>query len=95
VVTLHNYQVEVAQIIAEIFSGCQLSFGDSGADNRSYRVSLKINKTLPGFKCDWNAQNGAQQLFDLFTRIDMSKDTSCLEGHSVEAARIPDSHSAN
>lgn len=80
--TAHNYQVkEVAQIIAEIFSGCQLSFGDSGADNRSYRVSFeKINKTLPGFKCDWNAQNGAQQLFDLFTRIDMSKDTFLFRG---------------
>jgi len=44
-------------------------------------VSLsKINKTLPGFKCDWNAQNGAQQLFDLFTRIDMSKDTFLFRG---------------
>jgi len=56
----------------------------------------KINKTLPGFKCDWNAQNGAQQLFDLFTRIDMSKDTFLFRGFTlVEAARIPDSHSAN
>ncbi len=80
--TAHNYQVkEVAQIIAETFKECQVSFGDSGADNRSYRVSFeKINKTLPGFKCDWNAQNGAQQLFELFTRIDMSKDTFLSRG---------------
>jgi len=61
--------------MAEIFSGCKLSFGDSGADNAA-RVSFeKINKTLPGFKCDWNAQTGVQQLFDLFTQIDMSTDT--------------------
>lgn len=75
--TDHNYQVkEIAQIVAEIFQGCQLSFGDSGADNRSYRVSFdKINKKLPGFKCDWDATRGAQQLFDLFTQIDMSRDT--------------------
>lgn len=80
--TAHNYQVkEVAQIIAETFKECQVSFGDSGADNRSYRVSFeKINKTLPGFKCDWNAQNGAEQLFELFTRIDMSKDTFLSRG---------------
>jgi len=68
--TAHNYQVKEAQIVAEIFKGCKLSFGDSGADNRSYRVSFRqINKTLPGFKCDWNAQTGVQQLFDLFTQL--------------------------
>ena len=80
--TAHNYQVkEIAEIVAEIFKGCQLSFGDSGADNRSYRVSFeKINKTLPGFKCDWNARRGAQQLFDLFTQIDMSADTFLFRG---------------
>ena len=75
--TSNNYRVkEIAEIIADIFTGCQLSFGDSGADNRSYRVSFeKINTTLPGFKCDWDAKRGAQQLFDLFTQIDMTKET--------------------
>lgn len=74
--TAQNYQVkEIAQIVAEIFAGCQLSFGENGADNRSYRVSFeKINKFLPGFKCEWNAQRGAQQLFDLFSQIDLSED---------------------
>jgi nucleoside-diphosphate-sugar epimerase len=80
--TAHNYQVkEIAEIVADIFKGCQLSFGDNGADNRSYRVSFeKINKTLPGFKCDWDAQRGAQQLFDLFTEIGMSADTFLFRG---------------
>jgi len=80
--TTNNYRVkEIAQIIAEIFTGCKLSFGDNGADNRSYRVSFeKINKTLPGFKCDWNALRGAQQLFDLFTSIDMSEDIFLSRG---------------
>ncbi|HCF27843.1 MAG TPA: NAD-dependent dehydratase, partial [Cyanobacteria bacterium UBA11049] len=56
--TSNNYQVrEIAEIVAQIFTGCQLSFGQNGSDNRSYRVSFdKINKTLPGFKCEWNAQ---------------------------------------
>lgn len=50
--TSNNYQVkEIAEIVAQIFKGCQLSFGQNGADNRSYRVSFeKINKILPGFK---------------------------------------------
>ena len=80
--TAHNYQIkEIAETIAEVFSGCQLSFGNSNGDNRSYRVSFeKINSKLPGFQCDWNAQLGAQQLFDLFTQIDMSADTFLFRG---------------
>ena len=80
--TASNYQVkEIAEIVAEVFKGCQLSFGDNGGDNRSYRVSFeKINQKLPGFKCEWNAARGAQQFFDLFTQIDMSKDTFLFRG---------------
>ena len=43
-------------------------------------LSLKINQTLPGFKCEWNAAKGAQQLFDLFTQIDMTEDTFLFRG---------------
>ncbi len=80
--TSNNYRVkEIAEIIADIFEGCKLSFGDNGADNRSYRVSFeKINTVLPGFKCDWNAQRGAQQLYDLFQRIDMTEETFTSRG---------------
>ncbi len=80
--TANNYRVkEVAEIIADTFKGCKLSFGDSGSDNRSYRVSFeKINTILPGFKCDWNAQRGAQQLFDLFSQIDMTEETFLSRG---------------
>ena len=77
-----NYQVkEIAQIVAEVFTECQLCFGNNGADNRSYRVSFeKINATLPGFKCEWNASKGVQQLFNLFTSIDMSESTFLFRG---------------
>ena len=80
--TANNYQVkEIAEIVAQIFTGCQLSFGQNGSDNRSYRVSFdKINKTLPGFKCEWDAVRGAQQLFDLFTQIDMTEETFLFRG---------------
>src|SRR5277367_3253125 len=71
--TAHNYRVkEIAEIVAETFPGCQLSFGPPSPDNRSYRVSFeKIRKHLPGFKCAWDARRGAQQLYDLFKKIDM------------------------
>ncbi|MEM9922458.1 MAG: SDR family oxidoreductase [Cyanobacteria bacterium P01_D01_bin.50] len=74
--TANNYRVkEIAEFVAEAFPGCKLSFGDSGSDNRSYRVSFeKINTILPGFKCDWDARLGAKQLFDVFNQIDMTED---------------------
>ena len=71
--TKHNYRVkEIAEFVAETFPGCQLSFGAPSPDNRSYRVSFeKIRKHLPDFKCAWDAKRGAQQLYELFKRIDM------------------------
>jgi len=72
-----NYRVrEIAQVVAEVFPGCELTVGSGGADNRSYRVSFgKISKKLPGFECKWNARRGAEELRDVFSRIEMSKDT--------------------
>lgn len=80
--TANNYRVkEIAEIIAEVFPGCKLSFGTQGADNRSYRVSFeKINTVLPGFKCDWNARKGAEQFLDLFSQIDMTEETFLSRG---------------
>jgi nucleoside-diphosphate-sugar epimerase len=75
--TSNNYRVkEIAEIVGGVFPGCQVSFGDQGSDNRSYRVSFeKINTLLPGFKCDWNAQRGAEQLYKIFSQIDMTAET--------------------
>jgi nucleoside-diphosphate-sugar epimerase len=74
--TEHNYRVkEIAEIVAEVFPGCEVSFGPPSPDNRSYRVSFeKIRKYLPGFKCRWDARRGAQQLLDLFRRVDMTEE---------------------
>ena len=69
-----NYRVrEIAEIVGETFPGCEVTFGDSGGDNRSYRVNFdKINSELPGFSCDWTASRGAEQLKSVFEQIDMS-----------------------
>ncbi len=71
-----NYRVrEIAEIVAQEFPGCEVSFGPSGGDNRSYRVSFdKISSQLPGFSCERNARTGARELREVFERIDMPRD---------------------
>jgi nucleoside-diphosphate-sugar epimerase len=80
--TAHNWRVrEIAEFIADAFPGCALSFGESGADNRSYRVSFdKIHERLPGFSCDWDARRGAEQLHTLFERIDLTEELFLSRG---------------
>lgn len=72
-----NYQVkDIAQIIAGVFTGCTLSFGNSDGDNRSYRVNFdKIKNTLPNFKCLRTVENGAKDLKTIFESIKMTKET--------------------
>jgi nucleoside-diphosphate-sugar epimerase len=72
-----NYRVrEIAQIVADVFPGCELSTGQGGADNRSYRVSFdKISSKLPGFRCGWTARMGAEELRDRFAKIEFDKST--------------------
>src|SRR5580704_15584655 len=69
-----NYRVrEIAEIVADVFPGCQLSFGANGADNRSYRVGFdKITSQLPGFRCQRDARVGAQELRGVFEKIQMT-----------------------
>jgi nucleoside-diphosphate-sugar epimerase len=72
-----NYRIrEIAEIVAETFPDCALTFGSSDGDNRSYRVNFdKIHSVLPGFTCRHNARTGARELCDLFQKIDMSPET--------------------
>jgi nucleoside-diphosphate-sugar epimerase len=68
--TRQNYRVrDLAEIVAEEFRGCEVSFGDNAGDNRSYKVSFeKISTQLPGFSCTRDARVGAQQLHRVFTQ---------------------------
>jgi nucleoside-diphosphate-sugar epimerase len=72
-----NYRVrELAQIVADEFPGCTVSVGTPGSDNRSYRVNFeRIHRELPGFECQYTARDGAQQLRELFERIQMAPET--------------------
>lgn len=73
-VNSENYRIrEIAGIVKEYFPDCEVTFGESGGDNRSYRVSFdKIQSSLPGFKCRWTARDGARQLRHVFERIKMT-----------------------
>ena len=70
-----NYRIrEVAEIVGETFTGCEVTFGEQGSDNRSYRVNFdKIHKHLPDFRCNWDVRRGVRQFHQLFERIDLGE----------------------
>lgn len=70
-----NYRVrEIAEAVADAFPNCSIAFGNNAGDNRSYRVAFdKIRQVLPGFRCEWNARRGAQQMRSLFEHIAMTE----------------------
>ncbi len=71
-----NYRVrDIAEKVAAVFTGCSVTFGTQGADNRSYRVNFdKIRRHLPDFECSWDADSGVRQMHDVFRQIDMSRE---------------------
>jgi nucleoside-diphosphate-sugar epimerase len=71
-----NFQVrELAEVVASVFEGCELSIGAHAADNRSYRVSFdKLRELLPSFRCTWTPRQGAQELQAAFEQISLSEE---------------------
>ena len=98
--TDHNYQIrEVAEVIADVFPRCELSFGRSDGDNRSYRVCFdKIHERLPGFRCRWTPREGAEELRRVFETIGLDPETFERRRytrlrqlrHLLEAGRLDD-----
>jgi nucleoside-diphosphate-sugar epimerase len=71
-----NYRIgEIAEIVGRVFDGCTITYGRSNGDNRSYRTSFgKIRRHLPEFRCQWSAELGANQLREVFERVQMTDD---------------------
>lgn len=80
----NNYTVrEIAETVGAEFPGCEVSFGEPSADNRSYRVSFaKIREVLPGYGTDWDAAAGAAQLHRVFEQIALDTETFTGRGHT-------------
>ena len=67
--TEENYRIsELADMVAEIIPGCEVEYAADGApDKRCYRVNCdKIHRVLPGFRPQWTARKGAQELYDAY-----------------------------
>lgn len=77
-----NYRIrEIADIVAQIFDGCAVTFGPPSCDNRSYRTAFdKIHHHLPMFQCRWPAERGARQLRAAFAHVGMTKEMFCFRG---------------
>ena len=72
--TENNYQIkDLAEIVAKTVPDAEIDYAsDAGPDSRSYRVSsAKIEKHIPGFKPEWDAERGAKQLYDAVRACDL------------------------
>jgi nucleoside-diphosphate-sugar epimerase len=75
--TTENYQVrEIAGIVESVVPGCRVEFAaDAGPDKRNYRVDCnRIARTLHGFKPQWTARRGVEQLYEAFMRVGLTLD---------------------
>ncbi|HZM53214.1 MAG TPA: SDR family oxidoreductase [Vicinamibacteria bacterium] len=67
-----NYRIrEIAEIVKETVPGCEVTFAeDAGPDKRNYRADFsKIARVLPGFLPQWDARQGARQLYDAYREV--------------------------
>lgn len=72
-----NYQIkDVAKIVSEVLPECKITLNKQNIDKRNYKVNFnKINSKLPGFSCKRTVRSGAKELFDLFKKINLQKET--------------------
>ena len=79
--TEENYRIsELAAIVAETVPGSRIEYApDGGPDKRCYRINCdRIRQKLPGFLPQWTARQGAQELYDAYRAIELSReDVEC------------------
>ena len=66
-----NYRIrDLAEIVKETVPGGRIEYAkDAEPDKRTYRVDFsKIRTLLPGFKPQWNARQGAQELYEAYLK---------------------------
>jgi nucleoside-diphosphate-sugar epimerase len=70
--TEENYHIsELADLVTEVVPGSKIEYAAGGGpDKRCYRVSCeKIRRMVPGFKPQWTARKGAQELYDSYRAV--------------------------
>ena len=75
--TEENYRIrEVATIVAETVPGSRVEYApEGGPDLRCYRVNCdKIRRLLPGFRPQWNARQGAQELYHAYRSAGLTRE---------------------
>lgn len=72
--TEENYRIrELADIVAETVPGCRIEYAaDGGPDKRCYRVTCNKIERVLGFKAQWTARKGAQELYDSYCRAGLT-----------------------
>jgi nucleoside-diphosphate-sugar epimerase len=79
--TQENYRIrELAAIVAETVPGSRVEYApDGGPDKRCYRINCdKIQGKLPGFRPQWTARQGAQELYDAYRTVGLTRaDVEC------------------
>ncbi|MGZ4337073.1 MAG: NAD-dependent epimerase/dehydratase family protein, partial [Gaiellaceae bacterium] len=71
-----NYLVrDLALIVADVVAGSEVTFAQgAGTDPRSYKVDFsKIASALPGFRCKWDAREGAESLASAYLAAGMDE----------------------
>lgn len=85
-----NYRIrELADIVAEVVPGCRIEYAPGGGpDKRCYRVSFnKVNRVLPGFRAEWTAHKGAQELYDAYRSLHLTAE-DVADGRYVRISEI-------
>jgi nucleoside-diphosphate-sugar epimerase len=88
--TSENYRIRgLADIVAETIPGCRVEYAPGGGpDKRCYRVTCdKIRRVLPGFRPQWTAAKGAQELYDAYRAIGLTAE-DMEHGRYIRIAQI-------
>lgn len=73
---LNHQIIELAEIVTKTVPGCTLEvLAQSGADQRTYKADFgKFSRVFPKFEWKWNAVKGAQELYETFKGIGLTKE---------------------
>jgi len=74
--TEENYRIrELADIVAETVPGARVEYASGGGpDLRCYRINCdKIRRMVPGFRPQWSARKGAQEIYDAYRSVGLTR----------------------